>query len=135
MSGLGLLGFWLFLVVIVAVAIVLALGMIRLADRTLSDSVGQENNSALSPFLTCVALVFGALLGFTVVVAWGQFSAAKEHVSNEASTVTTMYRQTVAMSAPQQTQLRQALRNYTNAVKGPEWASQDEGGTSSAARA
>ena len=40
MSGLGLLGFWLFLVVDVAVAIVLALGMIRLADRILSDSVG-----------------------------------------------------------------------------------------------
>jgi hypothetical protein len=135
MGGLGTLGFWLFLVGVVAVSIVFAVGMIKLADRMLSDSVGQETNSALSPFLTCVALVFGALLGFTVVVAWGQFSAAKEHVSNEASTVTTMYRQTVAMPAPQQTQLRQALRNYTNAVKGPEWASQDEGGTSSVARA
>jgi len=134
MSGLGLLGFWLFLVLIIAVAIMLALGMIRLADRTLSDSVGQENNSALSPFLTCVALVFGALLGFTVVVAWGQFSAAQSHVSHEASTLTTMYRQTVAMPAPEQTQLRQWLRKYTDAVKGPEWARLDEGGTSDAAR-
>ena len=134
MSELGLLGFWLFLVVIVAVAIVLALGMIRLADRTLSDSVGQENNSALSPFLSCVALVFGALLGFTVVVAWGQFSAAETHVSQEASTLTTMYRQTVAMPAPEQTQLRQLLRKYTDAAKGPEWAGLDEGGASNAAR-
>src|SRR6516165_5432270 len=132
MIGMGLLGFWLLLVLIVAGA--LALGMIWLADRTLSDSVGQENNSALSPFLSCVALVFGALLGFTVVVAWGQFSAAQSHVSQEASTLTTMYRQTVAMPAPEQTQLRQLLRKYTDAVKGPEWARVDEGGTSGAAR-
>src|SRR6516165_4604252 len=132
MIGMGLLGFWLLLVLIVAGA--LALGMIWLADRTLSDSVGQENNSALSPFLSCVALVFGALLGFTVVVAWGQFSAAETHVSQEASTLTTMYRQTVAMPAPEQTQLRQLLRKYTDAVKGPEWARVDEGGTSGAAR-
>ena len=50
-------------------SIVLAVGTIRLADRVLSDSVDPESNSTLAPFLTCVALVFGALLGFTVVVA------------------------------------------------------------------
>jgi hypothetical protein len=134
MSGMEILGFWLFLVAVIAVAIAVAVGMIRLADRTLSDSVGQENNSALSPFLSCVALVFGALLGFTVVVAWGQFSAAQSHVSQEASTLTTMYRQTVAMPALEQTQLRQLLRKYTDAVQGPEWARLDDGGTSDAAR-
>jgi hypothetical protein len=131
MGGLGLLGLWLFLAVVIAVSIVLALGMICLADRTLSDSVGQDNNSALSPFLTCVALVFGALLGFTVVVAWEQFSSAEAHVANEASTLTTMYRQTVAMPAPEQTQLRQLLRKYTKAAEGPEWARQESGGGAS----
>lgn len=66
MAGLGLLRVWLLLAVVVVVSIVVAVGCIWLGDRALSDSVGQENNSALSPFLTCVALVFGALLGFTV---------------------------------------------------------------------
>ena len=120
---------------IVAGSIALAVGMIKLADRTLSDSVGQKDNSALSPFLTCVALVFGALLGFTVVVAWEQFSSAEAHVTHEASTLTTMYRQTVAMPAPEQAQLRRLLRQYADAVKGPEWDRQDEGGTSNTARA
>ena len=36
--------------------------------------VGPTHNPSLSPFLTVVGLVFGALLGFTVVVAWEQFS-------------------------------------------------------------
>jgi len=81
MGGWGTLGLWLFLAVVVVVANALAVGMIWLADRVLSDSVGQENNSALSPFVTCVALVFGAVLGFTVVVAWEQFSSASTHVT------------------------------------------------------
>lgn len=43
--------------------------MILLGDRVLPSSIGQGHNSMLSPFITTVALVYGALLGFTVVVA------------------------------------------------------------------
>jgi hypothetical protein len=135
MAGLGLLGLWLFLTVVVVVSIAVAVGCISLGDRALSDSVGQENNSALSPFLTCVALVFGALLVFTVVVAWEQFSSAEANVTNEASTLATMYRQTVGMPAAEQTEMRDLLRTYANAVRGPEWARQEgNGGTSDTAR-
>ena len=137
MGGLGLVGLWVFLVVVIAVSTLLAVGSIWLAHHSkLADSVGREENSALSPFLTCVALVFGALLGFTVVVAWEQFSSAETHVANEASTLTTMYRQTVAMPVPEQTQMRELLRKYTKAAQGPEWAQQESGGgTSDSARA
>lgn len=54
------------------------------------------------------------LISVTVVVACGQFSAAQTDVSHEASTLTTMYRQTVAMPGPEQMQLRQLLREYTD---------------------
>src|SRR4051812_19467444 len=83
---------------------------------------GQDgHNGALSPFMTCVGLVYGALLGFTIVVAWEQFSSAEANVSNEASTLTTMYRQTVGMPVSEQAQMRRLLRTYTSAVAGPEW--------------
>ena len=45
-----------------------------------------------------------------------------------------MYRQTVAMPAPAQQQMRDLLREYTTAVKGSEWAGQNNGDTSDAAR-
>lgn len=136
MGGLGRAGLWLFLLLVVAVSILLAVGSIWLANHTRTGSAGQDDNSSLSPFLTCVGLVFGALLGFTVVVAWEQFSSAETHVANEASTLATMYRQTVAMPAPQQMQLRDLLRKYTKATEGPEWAQQDRGrGTSETAGA
>ena len=89
----------------------------------------------MSPFITIVGLVYGALLGFTVVVSWQQFFSAEVIVANEASTLTTMYRQTVAMPEPEQTQMKQLLRRYATAVAGPEWDRQDSGGTNDSARA
>jgi len=125
---------WLILACVIVAAILIAVGSIWVAGRTM-PGVGKEHNSALSPFLTVVGLVYGALLGFTVVAAWQQFSSAGVIVADEASTLTTMYRQTVAMPEPQQTQLRQLLRQYTNEVAGPEWGLQRNGGASDNARA
>ena len=133
MSGSGT-PLWLLLVFVVAVAILFAVASIWLATRILSP-VGKEHNSTISPFITVVGLVYGALLGFTVVAAWQQFSSAGVIVDNEASTLTTMYRQTVAMPEPEQTQMRQLLRQYASAVAGPEWDEQRSGGISDGARA
>ena len=134
MGGIGLVGAWLLLAVVIAVAVSIAIASVVLANRKLTQT-GPEHNSTLSPFITVVGLVYGALLGFTVVVAWEQFHSAAVNASNEASTLTTMYRQTVAMPQPEQTQLRGLLRKYAEAVKGPEWDKQDIGGITDAARA
>jgi hypothetical protein len=124
---------WLLVVFGVGVATLVAVGSILLANRIMSAG-GKEDNLNVSPFLTVVGLVYGALLGFTVVVSWQQFSSAGAVVASEASTLTTMYGQTVAMPEPEQTQVRQLLRQYTSAVAGPEWDKQGSGGTSDSAR-
>jgi len=127
---------WLLLVLVIVASVVVAVGSILVANRAIPASVGKEHNSTLSPFVTTVALVYGTLLGFTVVVAWEQFSSAETNVANEASTLATMYRQTVAMPAQEQGEIRVLLRKYTTAVQGPEWKKQEElkGGTSDSAR-
>ena len=58
-------------------------------------------------------------------VGWQEFLSAEVNVSNEASTLTTMYRQTVAMPQPEQSQMREQLRKYAGAVQGPEWGKQN----------
>ncbi len=121
MAGMGLPGgLWLFLIVVVAVSIALAVGSIWLANRTGVPEHGTGYNASLSPFLTTVSLVYGALLGFTVVVAWEQFSSAEMNVTSESSTLATMYRQTVGMPATEQGKMRELLRTYTTAVQ-DEW--------------
>ena len=128
---------WLLFALVVLASVAVAVGTILVANRVMSDGVGNSHNSTLSPFLTTVALVYGALLGFTVVVAWEQFSSAEANVAGEASTLATMYRQTVAMPAQEQREIRVLLRKYTTAVQGPEWRQQEQndgGGTSDVAR-
>lgn len=134
MGDYGIAGLWLLLALALVVAVAVAAAGVWLADRVLPEPVREGHNAALSPFLTCVGLVYGALLGFVIVVAWEQFSSAEANVSNEASTVTTMYRQTVAMPVPEQTQMRVLLRKYAKAVEGPEWenAIRSGGGTEGA---
>jgi hypothetical protein len=41
-----------------------------------------------------------------------------------------MYRQTVGMPVPEQTQMRVLLRKYARAVEGPEWENAIRAGTS-----
>jgi hypothetical protein len=127
MGDFGVAGAWLILAVVVVGAVVLAVGSVWLAGRIISREWRPEHNSILSPFLTVVGLVYGALLGFTVVVGWQQFLSAEVNVSNEASALTTLYRQTVAMPQPEQSQLREQLRKYTGALQGPEWGKQEFG--------
>jgi Protein of unknown function (DUF4239) len=134
MGELGLLGLGLLLLVVSAVAIAVAAGSVFLARRLLHQPVSPTHNSTLSPFLTCIALVYGALLGFTIVVSWEQFSSADANVAAEASTLTTMYRQTVGMPADQQGRMRELLRTYTRAVEGREWDIQEDEKPSDAAR-
>src|SRR3954469_15857021 len=129
MGTFGIAGLWLVLALVLAVSISVGAGSIWLAHRTLPEQISEGHNGALSPFLTCVGLVYGALLGFTIVVAWEQFSSAEANVSNEASTLVTMYRQTVGMPVPVQTQMRGLLRKYAGAVEGPEWKNAIRAGT------
>jgi hypothetical protein len=133
MGGLGLPGLWLFLALVVAVSVLLAIGSVWLANKTVYQPGNKEQSSSVSPFLTTVALVYGALLGFTVVVAWEQFSSAETNVTNESSTLATMYRQTVSMPAPEQTKMRELLRKYTTAVQ-DEWDRHGSAAASATAR-
>ena len=115
-----MLGAWLLLVVVVVGAVVIAIGGVWLSNCVLSRDTGPEHNSIRSPFLTVVGLVYGALLGFTVVVGWQQYLSAEVNVSNEASTLVTLYRQTVAMPPAEQAQAREQLRKYVRSTAGPE---------------
>ena len=116
---------WLLLALALVASVLVAAASMWLADRTLPKPVSEGHNGALSPFMTCVGLVYGALLGFTIVVAWEQFSSAETNVSNEASTLITMYRQTVGMPVPEQTQMRVLLRKYTQGGRGPRMGERD----------
>ena len=99
----------------------IAVVSIWLGDRILSDSVEKSHNSTLSPFVTTVALVYGALLGFTVVVAWEQFSTASANVASEASTLTPCTAGRSRCRPPSSNKFGISCGSTRLPSKGPEW--------------
>ena len=69
MGDYGIAGLWGLLALALVAAVGIAAAAMWLAHRTLAEPVGEGHNGALSPFMTCVGLVYGALLGFVIVVA------------------------------------------------------------------
>lgn len=134
MGGMGLPGLWAFLAIVLAASVGLAIGFVWLADRLTHRPDAKRETGSLSTFVTTVGLVYGALLGFTVVVAWEQFSSAEANVSNESSTLTTMYRQTIGLAPPEQETMRGLLRDYTTAAQA-EWDRQGRDTAGATARA
>src|SRR5207248_2425198 len=78
--------------------------------------------------------LYAVLLAFLVVLVWEAYTSAKTNIAEEASTLTTMYRQTNGMPADEQRQMRGYLREYTEAVVNDEWNEQVNGGSSARAR-
>jgi heme/copper-type cytochrome/quinol oxidase subunit 2 len=107
MSRLGPVSFWVVFVVVIAVALAASLASIWLANRIRPEPASASHNQSLSPFITIVGIVYGVLLGFTVVIAWQRFSTAEQDVADEASTLATMYRMTIALPDQEQKELRE----------------------------
>jgi hypothetical protein len=55
MGDSGIAGLWLRLALVLIVAMLVGVGSVLLANRTLPKPVAEGHNSTLSPFLTCVA--------------------------------------------------------------------------------
>ena len=121
MGDFGIAGLWLLLAMSLVAAVLVAAGSMLLADRTLHQPVSEGHNGALSPFLTCVGLVYGALLGFTIVVAWEQFSSAETNVSNEASTLDHDVPADRRHARPGADPDAGTAAQIHEAVEGPEW--------------
>ena len=134
MNELGPFSFWELLVLIVVVSALLGGGGAWFGHRRLEGRAGEGHNDVLVPIYATAAVIYAVLLAFIVIAVWEQYTAAKDNVAGEASALTTLDRETEAMPNPERGQLRVLLRDYTEAVVGPEWKLQESGGASPAAR-
>jgi hypothetical protein len=133
-NELGPFTFWELLILIVAATVALAVASVWFMHRRLQGRVSEGHNDVMVPVYATVGVIYAVLLAFLVIAVWEQYSAATENVIDEASVLTTMYRETTAMPGPERATLRMAVRSYTEAVAGPEWKVQANGGTSPIAR-
>jgi hypothetical protein len=118
------------------VAIGLSLFGVWLGRAAVSRSRGDGHHEVLGTLLQTAGTMHAVFLAFLVVAVWQSYDAARANVAEEASSLATLYRSTVAMDQHTGEEMRQTIRNYVNAVIDKEWVIQAQtGGASDAARA
>jgi hypothetical protein len=93
--------------------------------------IGTGHNEVPVPIFQTAGTIYAVLLAFSVIAVWQSYGAAKDNVAEEASTLTTLYRQTNGLPDTQQAMLRRLLRSYTVAVIDDEWPIQAQTGAAS----
>ncbi|MHB8572203.1 MAG: bestrophin-like domain [Candidatus Dormibacteria bacterium] len=103
---------------------------VLIGRRLIGRRVREGHNDVAAPIFATVGVIYAVVLGFLVILVWTQFDSAHSNASDEASTLTVMYRLTDAMPQDQQKALRPLLHDYTENVVNKEWDAQ-AGGESS----
>lgn len=89
------------------------------------------DNSTVGWFFSGVSLLYGLLLGLLTVATWGNFSQAQNIASQEAASISVVYRDLSGYPKPQQDQLKKQLRDYTSYIIEKSWPAQRRGMTHS----
>jgi len=82
-----------------------------------------EENDAVGWLFSGVAVVNAVLLAFVVFAAYDRYSALRVTVTEEASALVVVYRDTQTMPEPARTDAQRALRTYADVVMDKEWQS------------
>jgi hypothetical protein len=126
--------FWLALGV-VGFSVAYSLIGVSLVRRFMQNRVREGHNDVLVPIFLTAGTIYAVLLAFLVIAVWASYGAANDNAAEEASTLTTLYRQTNGMPKLQQKALRGLVREYTEAVVTDEWAIESASGGSASPRA
>lgn len=120
---------------VIGLAVLYAVCGVYVARRFIKGSVGEDHNELPSPIFQSAGTIYAVLLAFSVIAVWQSYGDAQANVAEEASTLTTLYRQTNGLPDAERRLLRGYLREYTVAVINDEWAVQAAtGGASPIAR-
>ena len=121
--------------IVIGVSIAYALAGVTFVRRRLHGRVFEGHNDVLVPIFLTAGTLYAVLLAFLVIAVWESYGAATDNAADEASALTTLYRETNGLPVEQRRDLRALLREYTEAVVVDEWPIQaTTGGASTRAR-
>jgi hypothetical protein len=121
--------------IVIGATIAYAIAGVLVARRFVRRIAVEGHNEVPMPILQTAGTIYAVLLAFSVIAVWQSYGAAKDNVAEEASTLTTLYRQTNGLPSGARRELRGLLRAYTDAVVVDEWPIQSAtGGASDKAR-
>lgn len=107
---------------VVAILVLITIGGLVLIRSLVSLETLKSHHDVAGPIYTNIGLLYGVLLGFTVVNVQQRFDKLKETVQIEASYLSELYRDSEVFPEHNRTQIRQSIKNYAHSVLNEEWA-------------
>lgn len=110
--------------------------ILTFAIRKLTNRhVDEGHNDTLVPIFLTAGTIYAVFLAFIIVAVWTDYGAARDNIADEASSLGTIYRASMALDPASGNALRESVRAYTEAVIDEEWRIQAAtGGASPKAR-
>ena len=90
-------------------------------------NIEEADNGVVENFLSVSGIFYGITLGLIAVGSFENFGAAERIVSEEASTLNTLYRNVSMLDEPYKSELKLALKNYAEFLVGEGWKEQQHG--------
>ncbi len=94
------------------------------------EEIHNSNNQVAGFIFAAVAVIYGVLLAFIVVVVWQTFDDTRKIVQHEANAVMDLYHFSWEIPEPYGESLRVALKDYTTGIINDEWTTMENGNAS-----
>ena len=114
-------------ILIVAVAVVAAVAGLTLAQRLIPLSLREQSNTATGTIYAALYVVFGVSLGFSLLLVWQQFNAARQIAENEATSLQQVFNLAARFPESEQDRVKELTVSYARVVVEEEWASLQQG--------
>jgi hypothetical protein len=118
---------WLVELTSLLVAVVIGVASHALVLRRVHYSHLLKHNDVAGFLISVVAVLYGVVLGFVVIIVWGKYDDANHITQQEISAVANMYRLAEGLPADTRDRLRGHLLAYAKVMVSDEWPAMDTG--------
>ena len=115
-------------------AVVVAVAGLMLVQRLIPLPIREQSNTATGTIYAALCVVFGVSLGFSLLLVWQQFNAARQTAENEATSPQQVHNLATRLPESEQSQVKELAVSYARVVV-EEWVSLKQGRSSPRAEA
>lgn len=118
-----------------ASCVAVAVAGLSLAHGLIPVTVRRADLVAVGAIYAAVYVMFGVTLGFSLLLVWQEYGAARQTAETEAAAVEEVYRLADMLSEPERSRVQDAAVSYVRAVVEEEWPAMERGRSSAKAEA
>lgn len=116
------------LVIIGGFAVLSVLGLLLFRRATRGRLfLNEEMNNDIIFFASAIGVFYSLMAGLMAVAVWGNYASVQDLVSQEASSIGTLYREVTSLPEPARGELQQQLREYNAFLIEQAWPAQRRG--------